>query len=216
MAVPAERADELAVSDSLRDRAPPPPATEELIERALQTRPDLAAYQLSIDRAQADVRLSRAERMDDVLVFYTPYEGTTFPSQDKRTATGWETGGLTVLPIFDRNQGDIARGRANVTQLQIQLRGLREQVIYEVRRAVTDYAVSRQLLRKYEEEILSNSRRLREEKYRLFAAGQESLDSFLTAERSYDDAVRHYLEELVHHRRAMLRLNTVVGQRLLP
>lgn len=216
LALPAEQADGLAVRSSLRDRSPPLPCPDVLIQLALQTRPDLTAYQLSVERARADVQLSRAERLEDVLIFYTPYQGTTFPSQGQQTATGWETGGLSVLPVFDRNQGDIARGRANVTQLQIQVQGLREDIIYEVRRAIAEYTLSRQVVRKYESEILSNARRLREEKYRLFTAGQEKLDSFLTAERSYDEVAHQYLEALVHHRRNMLRLNTAVGQRIQP
>ncbi|HEY7311316.1 MAG TPA: TolC family protein [Gemmataceae bacterium] len=216
LAVPADRADDLAVRGSLHDRAPPPPDLDELIRLALQTRPDLAAYQLSVDHARADVQLSRAERIEDVLGFYTPYQGLTFPSQGVQTATAWEVGGLTALPVFDRNQGDIARGRANVTQLQIQVQGLRDQVIYEVRRAAADYAVSRQLVATYERTLLDRARARRADKYRRFAAEQGGLDSFLAADQKYDEVVHQYLHALVQHRRSMLRLNSVVGQRILP
>lgn len=216
LAIPVEQADTLPVRGSLRDQAPPPSCTDELIALALQTRPDLAAFQLSVDHARANVRLSQAERWEDVLVFYTPYQATTFPSQGKQTASGWEVGGLAVLPVFERNQGEIARGRVNVTQLQTQLRGLRDQVIYEVQRAATEYAISRQLVQQYEREILAGARSLRDEKQRRLREGRESLGAFLTAEQDYDEAVQRYLEALVNHRHSMLRLNTVVGQRILP
>jgi cobalt-zinc-cadmium efflux system outer membrane protein len=215
LAIPAEQADTLPVRGSLRDQAPPPCA-DDLIALALQTRPDLAAFQLSVDHARANVRLSRAERWEDVLLFYTPYQATTFPSQDKQTASAWEAGGLAVLPVFERNQGEIARGRVNVTQLQTQLRGLRDQVIYEVQRAATEYAVSRQLVQQYERDILPGARSRRDEKQRRLCEGREGLGAFLTAEQNYDEAVQRYLEALVSHRRSMLRLNTVVGQRILP
>jgi cobalt-zinc-cadmium efflux system outer membrane protein len=187
-----------------------------LIQLALRTRPDLAAYQLSVERAQADVQRTRAERFEDVLAFYTPYQGTTFPSQDKRTATGWEVGGLAALPIFDRKQGDLARAKVNVTQLEIQREGLRREIVQEVRQAATEYTISRDTVRRYEQEILPDLRALRDEKSRLFARSGEGLDAFLTVEKDYQDAVRQYLETLVRHRRGMLRLNTVVGQRILP
>lgn len=216
LAVAPEQADDLPVRGSLRDRAAPPPATDELIRLALQTRPDLAAFRLSVDRAQANVQLSRAEIWDDVLTFYTPAQIITFPSQGARTATAWEAGGLAVLPIFERNQSDIARARTNVTQLQIQVRGLSEQVISDVQRAVSEYTLSRQLVQKYETTILPNARRLRDDKQRRFNQGQETADALLAAEQNSDEALQRYLETLVNHRRSMLRLNTVVGQRILP
>ena len=40
--------------------------------------------------------------------------------------------------------------------------------------------------------------------------------TFLTAERDYDQVVRLYRDTLVRHRRAMLKLNTAVGLRILP
>lgn len=210
LALPAEEADNLPVRGSLHDQAPPPPATDELIRLALQSRPDLAAFRLSVGRAQANVQLSRAEIWDDVLTFYTPSQIITFPSQGAKTATAWEAGGLTVVPIFERNQGDIARGRAKVTQLQIQVRERSDQIHYEVQRAVSEYTLSRQLVQKYENTILPNARRLRDDEQRRTGGAMH------TAEQNCEEAVQHYLEVLVNHRRSMLRLNTVVGQRILP
>lgn len=216
LAIPSEQADNLLVRGSIRDRAPPPPGADDLVQLALRTRPDLAAFQLSVERARVAVQLSRAERFEDVLVFYTPYQAITFPSQGARTATGWEAGGLSAVPIFDRNQGDIARDRADVSQLQIQLQALRNQVSYEVRHAATEYAVSRQRVQKIEKNFLPAARMLRAEKSLRFAEGLESLNAFLSAEQSYRAMRKRYLEALVYHRRAMLHVNTVVGQRILP
>lgn len=66
LALPAEEADHLRVCGSLRDRSPPPPVTEELIALARRVRPDLLAYQLSVDRGQAEVRREQAEAVEDV------------------------------------------------------------------------------------------------------------------------------------------------------
>ena len=40
--------------------------------------------------------------------------------------------------------------------------------------------------------------------------------AFLGAQRDYQDTVKQYLDTVVRHRRAMLSLNTVLGQRVLP
>jgi cobalt-zinc-cadmium efflux system outer membrane protein len=216
MGIPNEQAASLEVAGTLHDRAPPPPGVKELIHIALQTRPDLTAYRLGRGRALADLKRERAEAVDDIFVFYTPFNANNFSPLGQQSASGWGMGVLFSLPFFDRNQGDIARARANVTQTQIEQQGLERRIINEVQYAATEYAVSREVVQQYERDILPDARALRDEQDRLFANGQASFDSWLEAQREYDEAVREYLEALVYHRRTMLRLNSAVGQRVLP
>jgi cobalt-zinc-cadmium efflux system outer membrane protein len=216
LAIPAEEADCLRVRGPLRDCFPPPPCTEELIRIALQTRPDLAAHRLSVVRAQAQVRRARAEGMEDLFLFFSPFQLNDMSPQNKSNTLAWQIGILLPIPIFDRNQGEIAHARADVAQWRMEVDRAEQEVIDEVRRAATEYAVSREAVQRYEREMLAQARGLREEKYHLFASGQKDLGSFLATQRSYDDIVREYLEALARHRRDMLRLNTVVGQRILP
>jgi cobalt-zinc-cadmium efflux system outer membrane protein len=216
LAIPAEEADCLLVCGPLRDRFPPPPCTEELIRIALQTRPDLIAHQLSVKRAQAEVRRARAEGLDDLFLFFSPFQINNLSPQDKSSTAAWEFGILLPIPILDRNQGEIARARANVAQWRMEVDRAEQEVIDEVRQAATEYAASRENVQRYERELLTQARSLREEKYRQFASGEKDLGSFLTAQRRYEEIVREYLETLTRHRRDMLRLNTAVGQRILP
>ncbi len=51
---------------------------------------------------------------------------------------------------------------------------------------------------------------------RLFKAGTESVLTYLGAQKDYNDVVRQYLETAVRHRRSGLRLNTALGQRIVP
>jgi cobalt-zinc-cadmium efflux system outer membrane protein len=216
LAIPPEQADELCLHGSLRVHAPALPCTEELAQLALQTRPDLAAYRLGVERAQADVRLARAEAIDDAFLFYTPYTATDFSPQNKQSASGWGLGVLMSVPLFSRNQGGIARAGVNATQTRIELSGLQRQLANEVRYAATEYAFAQEVVGHYEQEILADSRSLRDEEYRRFTAGQEPLDAFLEVQKDYNDTIRHYLAALVRRRRGMLKLNTAVGQRILP
>jgi outer membrane protein, heavy metal efflux system len=216
LAAPPEQADNLAPNGSIRDTAPLPPAVDDLVRLALKVRPDLMAYRLNVDRVQAQVQRTRAERIEDVILFYTPYQIQDFPGQSAQAALGWEAGALVVLPVFDRKQGDIARANVEVKQTQTEVQGAEQQVINEVRQAATDYAVSRQSVERYERDILPSSRRVLAEKQRLFTSGREGIDVWLTARKDYNDVVRQYQEALLRHRRAMLKLNTAVGQRLLP
>jgi cobalt-zinc-cadmium efflux system outer membrane protein len=49
-----------------------------------------------------------------------------------------------------------------------------------------------------------------------FTEGEVDALAYLNAQRSYNDIVRQYRDTVVRHRRSMLRLNTVIGRRLLP
>ncbi len=169
------------------------PCTEELIRLALQNRPDLAAYRLGVERARADVRLARAEAIDNVFLFYTPYTATDYSPLNRQSAIGWGLGVLMPLPLFSRNQGGIERAGVNVTQTRIETTKWERQVVNEVQYAATEYAFLAEAVSHFEREIVPESRGLRDEAYRRFAAAQGDLDAFLEVQKEYNDAVRHYL-----------------------
>jgi cobalt-zinc-cadmium efflux system outer membrane protein len=216
LAVPPDQASHLRVRGTLRDLSPPPPCTEELIQLALRARPDLAAHRLSVARADAEVQRERAEALEDFFLFYSPYQATDLSPQNKQSTSSWEIGVLVPMPFFNRNQGEIARARANAVQWRIEVEKEEQEVIDEVRQAATEYAVSRQLVQRYERQILPSARKVRDDKYRAFVGGEKDAGPFLSAQKDYDEIVLLYLEALVRHRRSMLRLNTAVGQRILP
>jgi cobalt-zinc-cadmium efflux system outer membrane protein len=212
LALPLSEACNLTIRGSLRTSSPTLPCQEELVQLALQIRPDLTAYRLGIDRARADVQLARAEGIDNAFLFSTPYTVVDYSPQNKQSANGWGLGVLLPIPIFNRNQGNVSRARVNVTQTQIEQKGLELQVIREVQEAAAEYALSRDIVERYEREILEDARSLRDEKQRLYASGQVGLDAFLEARKDYNEVVRDYLEVLTRQRRDGFKLNTALGQ----
>jgi outer membrane protein, heavy metal efflux system len=71
-------------------------------------------------------------------------------------------------------------------------------------------------MQRLEREVLPKARHWRDDKSRLFAEGKENALAYLSAQRDNIDVVRQYRDILVRHRRSMLRLNTMVGQPILP
>ncbi len=125
--------------------------------------------------------------------------------------------GLAVpLPLFNRNQGNILRARLNVTQTQAEMLALEDTVVYEVRQAERQYMVTRASIARIENSLLPRARQEHDRVAQLYHAGKADELAFLTAERDYDQIVRQYRDVLVRHRRAMLKLNTAVGTRVLP
>ncbi|HEY7310395.1 MAG TPA: TolC family protein [Gemmataceae bacterium] len=192
------------------------PEPDKLIEIALQVRPDLNAYRLGVQRANAEVQMARADRWADVFVLYTPWQLQDNGPIGAQNATSWSLGALVTLPVFNRNQGNIARAQTTVTQTIIELQAREQQVIAEVRRAYQEYATTRAAVKYFQDNILPVARRIRDDKLRLFKAGTEDVLVYLSAQKDYNDVVRQYAETAVRHRRSSLRLNTAVGQRLVP
>ena len=193
------------------------PALDELMRVALQARPDLNAYRLGVRRAEAEVGLARADRWADVFVLYTPWQLQDNGPIGGQNATSWSVGALVTLPLFNRNEGNIARARSTVSQTLIELQGRERLITSEVERAYLEYTTARDATHRFRDDILPRARRIREAKWQeVFKAGKGSLVDYLNAQKDYNDMVRQYLEMAVRLRRGELRLNTALGQRIVP
>lgn len=216
LSIAPQEAATLEVRGSARDEIAPPPPEDDLIRMALCVRPDVVAYRLGVHRAQSDVRLAQKERFEDVFLLYTPYQFTNYAPEGQKSATGWSVGVLVALPLLNRNQGNIARAKHSELQSRIEVGGLERQVVGEVQRAYQEYGTTHSAVQKLERGILPRARHLRDDKFRLYTEGQEDISVYYNAERNFNEIVRQYRDALIRHRRSMLRLNTAVGQRVLP
>ncbi|MBU6275416.1 MAG: TolC family protein [Planctomycetes bacterium] len=216
LAIPADDVASLEPQGTLRDGVPPPPGTDELAALALRCRPDLAAARHGIARAGAEVNLQRANRFDDIYLFYDP-----ITIQDNRpvglpNSQSWAVGLTFALPIYNRNQGNIAKAESNVTQTKLELSALERRVVAEVRLARREYERSRAALTHVEEVLLP---RVKDQVTRAEAeraAGRRSAADHAAALDEAGETVEALRDAAVRHRRAMLDLNTAVGLRILP
>jgi outer membrane protein, heavy metal efflux system len=216
LATPAEEAERIELRGSINDTAPPPPPQSDLQALAKSNRPDLVAYRLGIRRAQADVKLAQAEGKSDLFVLWSPWELQNNTPVGGRNATSWSVAAFGSLQVFNRNQGNVRRAELNVAQTRTELEGLEQQVAEEVHSAYAEYQASRAVVVRLEQAVLPRSRRIRDASARLLALGETSAVEYLAAQREHNDVVRQYRDALIRHRRSMLRLNTAVGQRILP
>ena len=214
--LPRESVQTLDLRGSILDPTSELPPIEELSNMAFQSRPDILAYRLGIKRAEGDVKLARANRFNDVYVLVQPYTFQDNTPYGLKSAYSWALGATVPLPVYNRNQGAIERARYNVTQTHIQLADLERQVFIDVDKAVNEYAVTRRQVEEIQGDILPAARQIRDEKKRLYLAGQISVIDYITAELSFNQVVKQFLDTAIRHRQSMLDLNTAVGQRVLP
>jgi outer membrane protein, heavy metal efflux system len=214
--IPSGEASSLELRGVIRDNAPPPASRQELLSMALAGRPDLAAFRFGIRRSQADVRVAKKERIDDVFVIYSPYEFRNNGPVGGQNATSYSFGLLGSIPLYDRKQGEIRRSELNVAQTRLALAARERDVIAEVERAEIEYQTSREAVSELERDVLPSSEQARVAIQRLFETGEKSVVDYLNAQKDHNEIIRQYRDAAIRHRRSMLRLNTAVGQRILP
>ena len=179
---------------------------------ALSARPDLRAVQLDQARSQADLRLQIAQGKVD----YT--FGAEYRRQQGLNGKGNMLGFFfsAPLPVFNRNQGEIARVRAEQEQLRKTLDALRAQISGEVVSAFTEYESARSLVGEIERDLLGPSEEARNTTAYVYKAGASSLIDVLDAQRAFNETMSAYNGAQADYRRASSRLTSAVGQEILP
>ena len=216
LALPPEAVAQLEPRGSLRSPAPEPPGLAELESLALRCRPDIRAARLGVDRAGAEVALQRANRFDDVFLFYDPITIQDNSPYGQPSASSWAVGLTFALPVFNRNQGNIARAESNVGQSRLELSSLERRALAEVRLAEREYRRSRDAIEHIERAILPRAEALLARRREQFATGGLTIDDLEGAVEDLAEVTQAHRDAVIRHRRAMLAVNTVVGLRILP
>ena len=181
---------------------------EDLQAKALMTRPDLRAAQLGVTAANSQYQLARADAKRDVTgqVNYTHVA-------DESSASLF---GQVQLPIFDRNQGEIARTLHAVTQAQEQEKAANSQVLTDVRDAYENMQTNNQIMTLYRSGYLDDAQQDRDISEYAYMRGAASLLDFLDAQRSYRAIQLAYRQALASYLLALEQLRQAVGTRSIP
>jgi len=181
---------------------------EDLQMKALGERPDLRAAQLGITAAQSQILLAKANAKVDVT-------GTG----DFTHVSGENTASFFVnfpLPIFNRNQGEIARTGYALTQAQEQQQSASDTVLSDVANAYEALRSNDEVLQLYTSGYLKQAQDSRDISEYAYKRGAASLLDFLDAERSYRSIQLAYRQALGSYMTALEQLKEAVGTRSLP
>jgi outer membrane protein, heavy metal efflux system len=175
---------------------------------ALQNRPDLRAAQQGVIVANSQHALQQAIGKRDIT------------GQVSYTHIGYLNDlslfGQMQMPIFDRNQGEIARAAYAITQAQEQERFANGQVMTDVRDAFENLSTNDQVVGLYRSGYLDEARESRDISEYAYRHGAASLLDFLDAERSYRAIQLAYRQALASYLLATEQLRQAVGTRSLP
>ncbi len=181
---------------------------EDLQAKALSTRPDLRAAQQSVTAANSQYALAKANGKRDVTaqINYTHIAALSTTSLF----------GQIQLPIFDRNQGEIARTQVVITQAQEQEKAASDQVLTDVKDAYEGLRSNDQIIKLYRSGYLDEAQQDRDISEYAYRRGAASLLDFLDAERSYRATQLAYRQALASYLLALEQLREAVGTRALP
>jgi cobalt-zinc-cadmium efflux system outer membrane protein len=181
---------------------------EDLQMKALQNRPDLRAAQQGVTSAQSQYELQRAIGKQDVTVQanYTHVNGIN----------GASFYASIPIPIFNRNQGEIARTRFAITQSQESEKAAGERVMSDVYDAYWNLRTYDQIVQLYRSGYLTEAQADRDIAEYAYQRGAASLIDFLDAERSYRTTQRTYRQALASYLLAMEQLRAAIGTRTAP
>ena len=211
-----EEVDKLEIRGSIYDTAQPPPPIDELRRIALESRPDIVSYRLGVQRAEADVRLARAQRFSNPYLLFQPYTYQDNSPYGLKSAVSYALGVTVPLPVFNRNQGGIQRAMLNVSQTQIELSDVERQALVDVEKAVQEYEVSRREVGELSKDVIPDAKQVRDEASRLLGAGEKSLVEYIFAQQEFNQIAKQFLDTAIRHRRSMVNLNTVTGKKIMP
>jgi cobalt-zinc-cadmium efflux system outer membrane protein len=214
--MPLESAETLEVRDTIGQLRSAPVAREEMANTALGIRPDLRAIKLGVRRSEADINAARANAYPDVYVLYQPYTFQNNTYLGVPSAYSWTLGLTATIPLYNRNQGNIVRAKINREQTQIQATSVERTVVSDVLNAAQELEQSLISVQEFRNEIIPANKKMRDAAQTLYLKGETSVLDFLEAQLAFNDVVKQYRDALVRHRRAILDLNTAVGERVLP
>ena len=181
---------------------------EDLQLRALKLRPDLLAAQQGVTAAQSQFQLAKANGKRDLT---TTLDYTHVSAVNSASFT------MNIeIPIFDRNQGEIARTHYAVTQAQETSTGASETVMTDVANAYQGIETSAQVVELYTSGYLKQAEDSREISEYAYKRGAASLLDFLDAERSYRATELAYRQALANYMLSLEQLRQAVGTRNLP
>jgi outer membrane protein, heavy metal efflux system len=176
--------------------------------KALQNRPDLRAAQQGVTAARSQYELQRAIGKPDVTA-----QGNYSHVNAINAATVY---GSIPIPIFNRNQGEIARTRFAITQSQEQEKATNGQALTDVRDAYEGLRVSDRIVQLYRSGYLDVAQKDRDIAEYAYQRGAVSLLDFLDAERNYRATQLAYRQALAAYLLALEQLKQAVGTRALP
>ena len=180
---------------------------ERLTRQALENRPDLKAAKLRILQAEKNLTLARRLAIPDVTVMagYSRDPGNYF------TNTGM-VGFSVPLPLFYRQEGEIAKAGVAMNAAELNLRLAEQSVRADVLKALSAWKSADAVSRRFEQSVLARIEKLRAAQEFAYQKGAVGLLDLIDAERNYKAMMLDYYTALAARSNAWADLLMALGE----
>jgi outer membrane protein, heavy metal efflux system len=190
------------------DYTPLQGSVEDFQARGLDLRPDLRAANQAVVAAQSRYMLAKANGKRDL----TLTSGYSHVGAAHNASFAFNI----EIPLFDRNQGEIARTHAAITQSEEAKNAAQQAVMTDVSTAYEAVKTGERIIQLYQSGYLKDSKESLDISQYAYQRGAASLLDFLDAERSYRSTELTYRETLATYMLAVEQLHEAVGARPQP
>ncbi len=199
----------LEVADPIK-----PLDSEVAFKLAEENRPDLITLRRQLDKAQADIKLEERKAYPQV----TPSIGYSRQFQQQAIgfpdANSWMAGINVTVPLFDRNQGNIAKAKSIKNQTQFNLQGQLVDLRAEIDQAVKTFATSYQYLSYDDPGQLEAAQNVRNKIAEAYELGGKTLIEVLDAQRIYLETYRVHISGRSNYWHSLNQLNAAIGKEI--
>lgn len=189
------------------------PSLPVLVTHALQDRPDLRAATQGRELAGATLESAKRDAYPDISLGVAFTHSDFQVSGDNPNAVA-----LTLslpLPVFDRNQANIARSRNDAKRFENDVARLEIQIRQEVAQSVRKLERASSLLDIYEQGgMLDRADKALKVAENSYKAGSISLIELLEAQRTFIDTRAQYLRAQHDYRQAVIDVAHATGRKL--
>jgi len=163
---------------------------DDVLQRLLGESPEVAEARAGVERARCVLARQCAQRIPNVSV----QTGVQHDNESGDNIAKVEV--ALPLPIFNRNQGNIARADAELIAAQNEVRRVELVLRDRLAAAFQRYADAREQVETYNQKILPNAKTSLDLVRRAYQQGEIGYIGLLTSQRTYFSAQLSYLEAL--------------------
>lgn len=168
-----------------------------LINLGFAHRTDVRAARSAIDVSESNIRYQKSQ------AYPIPELGMIWNPQNTIPYLGFY--GTIQVPIFSRNQGEIAKSELIQKQARQGLETLQQRINTEVLTSYQTYRTQRENLAKYENILQQSESVLNSVRYAYLKGGTTIVD-FLEAQRTWFDTRQIYYDAMVSYRKSYVQL----------
>jgi cobalt-zinc-cadmium efflux system outer membrane protein len=184
-----------------------------LVSTALENRTDIVAALRNREVASRAVTVARRERNPEIDLSLSAGRNARVHNEEAPAPmfTGYAAGLAIPLKFSGFNKGNIRAARIREEQAEIQYRQVELQIQTEVLQSYRHYQSLLEQLKRYEDRLLNDARKVIDGKIFSYNRGETSLLEVLNAQRTYNDVHAQYIETLFEHAAALVELEKDAG-----